>query len=211
MLKNEKNLSILTAIFVVALVISNVIAAKVVQIGWIEIPAAVLAYPITFLMTDVISEIWGRKAAQRTVFIGLGVQLMSLALIFTAIYLPAAPYMTEFNEMFGATLGTTARFVVASLIAYLVSQSIDVTLFHFLKGKFENHKWIRNNGSTMCSQLFDTAIFITIGFLGVVPNIWVMIISQYVVKFCLALLDTPLFYLLTKKNKFKSDSENECC
>lgn len=211
MLKNEKNLSILTAIFVVALVISNVIAAKVVQIGWIEIPAAVLAYPITFLMTDVISEIWGRKAAQRTVFIGLGVQLMSLALIFTAIYLPAAPYMTEFNEMFGATLGTTARFVVASLIAYLVSQSIDVTLFHFLKGKFENHKWIRNNGSTMCSQLFDTAIFITIGFLGVVPNIWVMIISQYVVKFCLALLDTPFFYLLTKKNKFKSDSENECC
>lgn len=209
MLKNETNLSILTAVFVVALVISNVIAAKVVQIGWIEIPAAVLAYPITFLMTDVISEIWGKKAAQRTVFIGLGVQLMSLALIFAAIYLPAAPYMAEFNEMFGATLGTTARFVIASLIAYLVSQSIDVTLFHLLKGKFEKHKWIRNNGSTMCSQLFDTAIFITIGFWGVVPNIWIMIVSQYIVKFCLALCDTPFFYLLTKKNKFKKETENE--
>lgn len=210
MLKNEKNLAILTAIFVVALVISNVIASKVVQIGWIEIPCAVLAYPITFLMTDVISEIWGKKYAQRTVFIGIGVQLMSLALIFIAIYLPPAPYMVEFSEMFGATLGTSVRFVIASLVAYIVSQTIDVTLFHFLKKKFENHKWIRNNGSTMTSQLFDTAIFITIGFLGAVPNILIMIVSQYIVKFCFALLDTPFFYLLTKKNKFKGDANNEC-
>ena len=210
MRKTDTNLAILTAIFVVALVISNVIASKVVQIGWIEIPAAVLAYPITFLMTDVISEIWGKRAAQRTVFIGLGVQLMSLGLIYAAIYLPPASYMLEFNATFAAALGSTARFVIASLAAYLVAQTIDVTLFHFLKGKFEKHKWIRNNGSTMVSQLFDTSIFIVIGFAGVVPSLWVMIISQYVVKLCMALCDTPFFYLLTRKNK-KEIKENECC
>ena len=88
--------------------------------------------------------------------------------------------------------------VFASLIAYMAAQSWDVFIFHLLKDKTgDKYKWLRNNASTMSSQIIDTLIFITIGFYGVVPNIWVMVASQYVVKFVLALLDTPFFYLLT--------------
>ena len=203
----EKYLMILSAFFVVSLVISNVIAAKVVQIGWFEIPAAVLAYPITFLMTDIISEIFGKHYAKTLVKIGFAVQLFSLVLIYLAIYLPPTIYMVEFDSVFQATLGSSARFVLASLIAYLVAQTIDVHMFHALKARF-TPKWIRNNGSTMISQLADTSIFITIAFIGVVPNIGIMIVSQYVVKFCFAALDTPIFYFITQRMERKLKEVN---
>ena len=179
---------VLTCFFVVSLIVSNIIAAKVVCIGWIEIPAAVIAYPITFLCTDVISEIWGREEARRTVHLGFVVQIFSLIL---------AEYMLEFQSSFAETLGTSARFVLASLVAYGVAQTLDVHLFHWLRGRFEP-KWMRNNGSTMVSQLVDTVIFITIGFWGVVPNLGWMMVSQYVVKWVFALADTPVFYYLTR-------------
>lgn len=188
---------VLTCFFVVSLIVSNIIAAKVVCIGWIEIPVAVIAYPITFLCTDVISEIWGREEARRTVHLGFVVQIFSLILIYIAIYLPPAEYMLEFQSSFAETLGTSARFVLASLVAYGVAQTLDVHLFHWLRGRFEP-KWMRNNGSTMVSQLVDTVIFITIGFWGVVPNLGWMMVSQYVVKWVFALADTPVFYYLTR-------------
>ena len=199
---------ILTCFFVVSLIVSNIIAAKVVCIGWIEIPAAVIAYPITFLCTDVISEIWGREEARRTVHLGFVVQIFSLILIYIAIYLPPAEYMLEFQSSFAETLGTSARFVLASLVAYGVAQTLDVHLFHWLRGRFEP-KWMRNNGSTMVSQLVDTVIFITIGFWGVVPNLGWMMVSQYVVKWVFALADTPVFYYLTRDHDKPSADAKE--
>ena len=104
-------------------------------------------------------------------------------------------------NQFNIVLGQSARVVFASLTAYLISQLNDVFLFHKLKEKTKGRlKWLRNNASTMASQLIDTAIFITIAFYGVVPNLAWMIFSQYFIKFCLALLDTPFFYFLTRKN-----------
>ena len=178
---------VLTCFFVVSLIVSNIIAAKVVCIGWIEIPAAVIAYPITFLCTDVISEIWGREEARRTVHLGFVVQIFSLILIYIAIYLPPAEYMLEFQSSFAETLGTSARFVLASLVAYGVAQTLDVHLFHWLRGRFEP-KWMR-----------------TIGFWGVVPNLGWMMVSQYVVKWVFALADTPVFYYLTRDLLFLMD------
>jgi uncharacterized integral membrane protein (TIGR00697 family) len=94
------------------------------------------------------------------------------------------------------------------MIGYLVSQSWDVWIFHKVRdayikkhGSTKGGRWIWNNASTMTSQIIDTAIFITIAFVGTVPNIWTMILSQYLVKFVYALLDTPFFYLLTRKKK----------
>lgn len=196
MYKTVKNLTIISTFFVATLVISNVLASKVVQIGFIEVPAAIVAYPITFLCTDIVGEIWGKKEAQFLVRLGFVVQLFTLVLIYAAVFLPPAPYMLEFQESFAAVLGSSGRFVLASMIAYLVSQSIDVELFHRIKARFKP-KWIRNN-STIISQLVDTTIFITIAFVGIVPNVLVMIFSQFIVKALLAIIDTPIFYYLTR-------------
>lgn len=196
MYKTVRNLTIVSAFFVVGLVISNVIASKVVQIGFIEIPAAVIAYPLTFLCTDIVSEIWGKKEAQFLVRLGFVVQLFSLALIMIAVVLPPASYMGEFQSSFAQVLGSNWRFVLASMIAYLAAQTFDVWMFHVVKARF-SPKWMRN-GTTVISQLIDTSIFITVAFAGVVPNLLVLIFSQYIVKVAFAAADTPFFYFLTR-------------
>ena len=203
MRKTEKNLNLLNCLFVVSLIVANVVASKIVSFWGLVVPAAIVAYPVTFLITDVIGEIWGKEEANRTVKIGFVCQLFSLLLIGLAILLPVAPFANNQVE-FKSILGQSFRCVTASLVAYLCSQSWDVFVFHKLKNiNGEKHKWIRNNLSTMTSQIIDTAIFITIAFIGSVPNIFTMIISQYVIKVVYALLDTPFFYILTRKRKEK--------
>jgi uncharacterized integral membrane protein (TIGR00697 family) len=198
MKKTEQNLQMLLGIFVVSLIVANIVSAKIVSFWGLVIPAAIVAYPLTFLITDVIGEIWGKEMANRAVKIGFICQLISLVLIGLSILLPVAPFADN-QEQFVGIMKSSFRVVAASLVAYLVSQSWDVWLFHKLKEKCNGkHKWLRNNASTMTSQMIDTAIFITIAFWGVVPNIWVMILSQYLIKAVYALLDTIPFYLLTK-------------
>lgn len=199
MKKTTDNLVIINAIFIMSLLVANVVAGKVVDIFGLIVPAAVVAYGITFLCTDVINEIWGKKEAQKTVKLGLKIQLASLVLILLAIALPPAVFALDFNIAFKTVLGQNARVVGASLIAYTISQAHDVISFNFWRNKTRGkHKWIRNNLSTLGSQAIDTAIFITIAFWGLVPSLLWMIFSQYIVKAIIAVLDTPFFYLLTK-------------
>lgn len=199
MQKSEKNLLLLNGIFITSLIVANILASKVVTIWGFVLPAAVVAYPLTFLMTDVIGEIWGKEEANRTVKNGFICQAISVVLILLAILLPVAPFADNQAE-FQSILGQSFRVVFASMIGYLVAQCNDVFIFHKLKEKYNGkHKWLRNNVSTLLSQLLDTAIFITIAFIGTVPNIFTMIMSQYVVKAAYALIDTPFFYLLTRK------------
>ena len=212
MQKNEKNLILLNCFFVASLVVSNIIAGKVVMLFGLTFPAAVIAYPWTFLCTDIIGELWGKRQANQTVRVGIVVQIFSMVLTYAAIALPVAPYTSEFQAVFKAVLGSSGRFVFASLCAYLVSQFCDVTIFHTLKNKCRGkHKWLRNNASTMTSQLFDTAIFIGIGFWGTVPSILPMIFGQYIVKVFLALCDTPFFYYFTRRNKNLSKEYGILC
>lgn len=201
MKKTESNLLLLNGIFITSLIVANILASKVVTIWGFVLPAAVVAYPLTFLMTDVIGEIWGKEEANRAVRNGFICQAISLILISLAILLPVAPFADNQAE-FQAILGQSFRVVFASMIGYLIAQCNDVFIFHKLKEKYNGkHKWLRNNVSTLLSQLLDTAVFITIAFVGTVPNIFTMILSQYVVKAAYALLDTPFFYLLTRKQE----------
>lgn len=202
--KNNSTLTTLNVIFVVSVVISNVVASKIIKLGWFVVPSAVFAYAISFLLTDIIDEIWGKEEARKAVWRGFWGQIMASILILTAQWLPVAPFMPEQQKHFVAILGQNWRFAIASLIAYLISQTTDVYLFSFW-GKLTkgNHKWLRNNGSTMISQLIDTAIFITIAFAGNVPSLWHMILSQYIIKLLIALSDTPFFYLITLGYKYE--------
>lgn len=195
--KTNKNLILLNGVFITSLLIANILSAKIVTFWGLVIPAAIVAYPLTFLMTDVIGEIWGKEQANQSVKIGFICQLISLVMIGLAILLPVAPFADN-QEAFKGILSSSFRVVAASLVAYICSQSWDVWVFHKIREKSTKYKWIRNNVSTMTSQIIDTAIFITIAFIGVVPNIWTMILSQYLIKVIYAALDTIPFYMLTK-------------
>lgn len=220
MRKNSFNLIACAMVFVSCLVISNVIASKVVVTGLslfgnpVMVPSAVLCYALTFLATDVVGEIWGKREAQQLVRIGFFCQVIVLGLIVMAQFLPAAdPAMQQAYEML---LGQNFVFVAASLTAYLCSQSWDVFVFHrirdWARGRdesgFERKRWLWNNASTMTSQMIDTIIYIGIAFgIGsgwlfqgeMVGTLVAMMVGQYLVKFIISLLDTPFFYLLTHR------------
>lgn len=207
-LKIPRTFITLVSVFVTSLVISNVLATKLFMLGSFIIPAGVIAYPITFLMTDVIGEIWGKKIVTRVVWAGFFCSLLAMLLGFLAVMLPAAPFY-ERQEFFAELFGRVGRITGASLIAYLVSQFNDIWLFHKIKDMTNGrHLWLRNNVGTIFSQLFDTIIFIVIAFYGTMPTSVLigMISSQWMVKVLIALLDTPFCYLLvawcTKRNTF---------
>lgn len=218
MKKTDENLTLLTMIFCVTLIVSNVVTAKLFATGlWlfgtqIVLPGAVICYAITYLMTDVIGEIWGRDEANRTVRIGMIAQIIATAVIVLSRYLPTPD--ASMLDAYVLLLGQNVVFVIGSLAAYLTSQSWDVWVFHkvrdrhLAKGGSVRNRWIWNNASTMSSQIIDTVIFIAISFgLGfgwffdpaMWPTLGAMLVGQYIVKFLLAALDTPFFYLMTRE------------
>ncbi len=177
------------------LTIANVIAFKVIDIGGIFAPAAVLAYALTFLISDVLAEVYGKKKVKQVIMTGFITQIITLVLVRIAVWWPPAPFF-EFQEEFVLVMGANLRIIIASMAAYLVSQYHDVWAFHFWKEKTKGrHLWLRNNLSTWGSQLMDTIIFITVAFYGVMPLL-PLIMGQYLVKIAIATIDTPLAYLL---------------
>lgn len=189
----------LNGLFVGLLILSNILAVKLFSVGsWIVLPAAAIIYVCTYPILDVITEVYGKKAAHRTVLSGFLTQVCAIIFIWIAIQLPAAPYY-EHQQAFETIFTAGFRVTIASLVAYLVSQNLDVMIFNKLKNRHGDKKlWIRNNASTMASQLVDTTIFITIAFYGIMPlsALLTLIATQYIFKFVIAILDTPIVYLL---------------
>lgn len=177
-----------------ALAISAVLANKIVTIWGLSLPAGAVAYALTFPVTDLTSELWGRKQANWLVAFGFLTLVAVYALIQLALALPAAPFY-QHEEAFHQVVGGTARIIVASLTAYLVSQFHDVWAFHFWKRLTKGrHLWLRNNLSTASSQFLDSVVFCFLAFYGLMP-VWPLILGQVVIKLLVALADTPLVYL----------------
>lgn len=208
-------------IFVVCLVIANVVSARVLYTpvklfgSPVTLPGAALCYCLTFLCTDVISQNYGKEEANRTVKFGFIGQLLATLLIMLTGYLPIASGFENVADAYNTLLGQNLWFCAGSMIAYLISQTLDVTIFHKVrdwavnKTHGEKHRWLQNNISTTISQFVDTAIFITIAFGFGMKLPWSvvipMMIGQYVFKFILALLDTPFFYLMTRNVEEKEE------
>ena len=166
------------------------------MVGGLTVPAGILAYSITFAISDTLCEIWGEAHAQLVVRAGILVQLIVWLLIMLAIQSPAAPFWTQ-QEAFAAVLGGSSRIILASLTAYIISQSFDVWLFGKLKAREgEKRLWLRNNLSTLCSQLLDTLVFIVLAFAGTGAPLIALIMGQLTIKYLIALLDTPVVYAL---------------
>lgn len=227
MRKTEQNLNLLYMIFAVALVTANAISAKVFDMGFgffgneVTLTVGAICYPITFLVTDVIGEIWGKKEAQVAVKFGFICQIIATVIIIIAGKLTAVD--PEMQTHFMALMGQNWVFVIASLTAFLMSQSWDVFVFHAIRDRYiashgtrRGGRWIWNNGSTMTSQIIDSVVYVMIAFgLGfgwlfkseMHGMIVSMIMGQILVKWLLALADTPIFYLLTR---FDDREETVC-
>ncbi|WP_438965950.1 queuosine precursor transporter [Flavobacterium sp.] len=206
----QKIYFILGSLFIASLVVSNLIFQKFFY--WhpfgdftlfgaklFEISVGIIPYPITFLVTDIISEIYGKKKANQVVTTGIFASLFSLLIIFIANKVPAIETSPVNDYLFTQVFGQTALAVVASMSAYLFAQYIDIQVYHFWK-KITKGKmlWVRNNFSTMTSQAIDTfSVLVLLCFFEILP--WKLFlplfISGFAFKIFIALLDTPLMYL----------------
>lgn len=221
MRKTAKNLNLLYMVFAIGLVTANAIGAKIFTTGIslfgapITLTCGALAYPITFLCTDIISELWGKEEAKTAVRFGIVCQLIATTIIIIARYLPAVDPTQQ--EAYIALLGQNYMFVAASLLAYVCSQSWDVMMFHRIRDAYINAhgttkggKWLWNNGSTMTSQLIDSIVYAGVAF-GIGfgwlfdPNMHLllfnMVLGQWLIKVILAALDTPFFYFFTRNSE----------
>jgi len=201
---------ILTSLFVSALVLSNILGTKIIAIGKVAIPGGILCYALTCLLADVIGERYGREQSKNTLVCGLICQVVCSGLIALTLALPSSDQTV--GNAFTTVLGSSWWFAAASLAAYILSQTADIAIFHGIRDKLVvkgvKHRWIWNKASTAVSQAIDTAVFIIVAFgfgLGFIfePStrliLLQMMIWQYIVKVFLAAVDTPFFYILTKR------------
>ena len=203
---------ILLGIFIASLVTCNLIANKFVTVNLgfkvFIVSAGILPYPLTFLVTDLISEIYGQKKANLVVFSGFVASIFVLLFLWLGAQFNSIPNSIVDDSTYNAVFQNAWRLITASMIAYLFAQFIDVRIFHFWK-KLTNgkHLWLRNNGSTIASQLIDTTLVISILFVGVwnTDQILSAIIDGWIFKMLMALLDTPIIYVVIYLLKGKID------
>lgn len=202
---------ILTAMFIAALITCNLIANKFVEINLgfktFIVSAGILPYPLTFLITDILSEIYGRKMTNKVVISGFFASLMVLIFLWLGSQASAIQDSPINDDTFNLVFQNAWRVIAASMIAYLSAQFLDVRLFHFWKNLTKGkHLWLRNNASTIGSQLVDTTLVICVLFVGVWPagQIIQAIIDGWLFKILCAFIDTPIFYALSSflKNRF---------
>jgi uncharacterized integral membrane protein (TIGR00697 family) len=196
--KAYRQLDTITALFVAVLLISNITAAKIVHLGVFTFDGGTLLFPLSYIFGDVLTEVYGYQRSRKVIWLGfISALLMSLTLIIVGA-LPPAPdwhYQTAYEKI----LGLAPRIFAASLIAYFVGEFSNSFILAKLKiltrGKW---LWIRTIGSTIVGELLDTALFILISFVGVVPNalLWTLVVSNYLFKCGIEILFTPVTYLV---------------
>jgi len=209
----------LAALFITSLVVSNLIFQKFfywypfeITIGGIklfELSVGILPYPITFLVTDLISEIYGQKKANQVVVAGIFASFFSISIILISDLVPAIPSSPIDDQTFSNVFSLSGLAVLASMLAYLFAQFIDIKIYHFWK-KLTNGKmlWLRNNFSTFSSQIIDTVTVITLLCLFEVLSWDIflgLVISGVLFKILVAFLDTPLLYFFVYLFRRKFD------
>lgn len=215
MRKTNENLLLIHVIFVISIVVANIVGCKVIDTGLtlfgipLSLSGGAITYAFTFLCTDIIGEVWGKKEAQRAVKYGFIGQLFAITLIVLTQFTPTLD--ADMQAAYVKLLGQSPMFVLGSLCAYSCSQTWDVWIFHKVRNHFDakpSLRWIWNNLSTGTSQVIDTVIYALVSFGIGMGWLWhketlVMlvgiIIGQYLLKLCLAILDTPFFYYFTRK------------
>lgn len=194
---------VLAALFICSLVVSNLIFQKFFY--WnplglfnFEISVGLLPYPITFLITDLVSEIYGRRKANDLVLAGIFASVFSLGIIYVANAAPATSFSPIQDETFTQVFGATAIAVISSMMAYLFAQFVDIQIYHFWKRVTKGKMlWLRNNVSTIFSQFVDTMsvlLLLCLNKLIAWEQFWPLLGAGFLFKVIIAFVDTPLLY-----------------
>jgi uncharacterized PurR-regulated membrane protein YhhQ (DUF165 family) len=238
--RRERVFIVLAAFFLCAMTLLNVVGiTRFVQLGPMALAVGVLPYPLTFLCTDLISELYGRRRANFLVWVGFTLNFFILGVLMLGNSMPAVPadqqppwqviqlaeeialpngeVITGSVELFQLLYACTSGAVFASMMAYIAAQFCDVQLFHFFKRLTKGkHLWLRNNFSTLASQMVDSimVISVTFGAAFLAGNITVRALlvlmgSSYLFKMTVALADTLPFYYLTGRLKRYLQIDNE--
>ena len=207
------------------MVVSNLIFKKffyyypfdfsIFDVKLFEISVGILPYPITFLITDLISEIYGKKKANEVVIGGIFASFFAMGIIYVANVAPATNWSPVSDNLFSTVFGSTAIAVLASMLAYLFAQFVDIQIYHFWKKLTQGkHLWLRNNCSTFLSQFIDTAtVLLLLCIFGEIDwNLFGgLLLAGFLFKVIIAALDTPFLYLGVYyfRKRFKLDISEE--
>jgi hypothetical protein len=189
----------LVGVFLTSLLLGNLIAGKVMVIpvfGDRAISAGEIPFPLVFVLTDVLNEFYGRQVVRRVTLIGLAMTGLAFVMIKVAVAVPSAKYGLQ-PEQFDAVFASATRIQFASMVAFMTSQLIDITVFFFIKRATGNRMlWLRATGSTAISQAVDTTLVGVIGWGGVVSNavLFDLLLNAYLMKLAIAVLLTPVIY-----------------
>ncbi len=200
-MSKETKLQVLLGLFVALLILMNTLGSKLTTIFGVSVSVAIFMTPLTFLITDIVGEVEGKRVAKRFVWIGFFMLIVTLLFTLFSVHVAPAERFLELNESYVNVFALSARFTFASMIAILLSQLHDVWSFDAIKhathGKW---LWLRNTGSTALSQAIDTLLFMFLAFYQVTPAYTVgfilsLALPYYAFKMAFAILDTPLVYL----------------
>lgn len=178
-----------------ALFMASIHGSKLAHFGPLLFDAGAIIYAFTFVVTDIVAEVFGKKSAVRIVYAGFFGLIGSLIATQVAIALPEAASW-ELREEYTIIISTGTRVVIACIISFILSQAIDLTVFAYLREKTKGkHLWLRNNLSTICGGGIDAVVFSTIAFYGVYP-LPPIILASFLVRVIISAIDTPLVYLI---------------
>ncbi len=207
--KNYRWFPLVTALFVTTLIISNIIAVKVVQIGPLFVPAAVILFPVAYIFGDILTEVYGYARARQVIWTGFFCNLLAVVAIWIGGLLPAAPFWSAGSftspqtaqQAYQSILGFTPRLLLASFIAYLIGEFLNSFVLAKLKvrtgGRF---LWLRTISSTIIGQGADSTVFLSIAFSGIfsTSELGSAILSQWLFKVSYEVLATPLTYVVVR-------------
>lgn len=189
----------LIALYVIFAALSQILAAKIAvfdfELFQVTAPAAVIVFAVTFLITDVVNEAFGRSAVHRMIFITFVTQVAMMTFLYIGGQLAPAPFWDN-QPAWDALLGTVPRITIASWITFLVSENMDAWLFALVRAKTKGkHLWARNVFSTIPSLTVDTVVFVTLAFAGTGAPLWTIMVGQFAAKYFVALIDIPFMYM----------------
>lgn len=207
----QKLYVVCAAVFITALVVAEATASKFftaftlpfpvtilgVEFADVVMTAGVIAFPVTFIVTDLMNEYFGKAGIRFVTFVGMAMIVFEFALLQAAMAVPTASISPVPTEAFDLVFGASGRIILGSLTAYLVGQLVDITLFHWLRRLTHGrHLWLRATGSTFGSQFLDTAIVLSVAFAGqlALGEIVAITLFNYAYKFVIAIVITPLIY-----------------